>query len=251
MDGMRISQLADRSGVPVSTLRYYETEGLLPTRRADNGYRVYDEAAVDRLAFIDQAKSLSLPLAEIRELVLARDSESCRAVQLRYRPMLDERAAQVQTRIEQLRALQSSITEARRHLDEFPDRETSCDAACVVPRHSLPSTTTVRSETLMITIDTPEVIACSLQRDEQAERATAWRALVADMPCERVEHGLRFQLPVGRLETATELAVAEQRCCSFYRIAFDLHGPLFDLTVIAPPQAAGMLAELFDLDASW
>ena len=55
VESMRISQLAARTGVPTSTLRYYESAGLLPADRASNGYRVYGEAAVDRLAFINQA----------------------------------------------------------------------------------------------------------------------------------------------------------------------------------------------------
>ncbi|MBE9924285.1 MerR family transcriptional regulator [Cellulosimicrobium cellulans] len=62
-------QSPSRTGVPASTLRFYESEGLLPADRAENGYRVYGEAAVDRLAFIAQAKHLDLPLPAVRELV--------------------------------------------------------------------------------------------------------------------------------------------------------------------------------------
>lgn len=58
----RISQLAQRSGVPATTLRFYESVGLLPAERTESGYRVYGEQAVDRLAFIGTAKQLGLPL---------------------------------------------------------------------------------------------------------------------------------------------------------------------------------------------
>ena len=249
MEGMRISQLAARSGVPVSTLRYYEAEGLLPAARASNGYRVYGEAAVDRLNFINQAKLLSLPLAEIRELVLARDAEACRSVRTRYRPMLDQHAEHVQGRIDQLRVLQSVIAEARRHLNRLPDRETPCDASCSF-LHQPPSAPTKRPETPMIKIDAPETIACSLDGDDYNERAAAWRSLIADTAPELIDEGLRYRLPVDRLATATALAVAEQHCCSFYRFSFELHGPQFDLAVSAPPEAAGMLAELFASDVS-
>lgn len=57
---MRISQLAKRSGVPASTLRFYETLGLLAAQRTDSGYRIYDEATVERLAFIRAAKRVGL-----------------------------------------------------------------------------------------------------------------------------------------------------------------------------------------------
>jgi DNA-binding transcriptional MerR regulator len=47
---MRISQLAERSGVPATTLRFYESAGLLPADRSPAGYRLYGEDAVERLA---------------------------------------------------------------------------------------------------------------------------------------------------------------------------------------------------------
>ncbi len=57
---MRISQLAERSGVPATTLRFYESAGLLSADRTPAGYRMYGEDAVDRLAFIGAAKHLGL-----------------------------------------------------------------------------------------------------------------------------------------------------------------------------------------------
>ncbi|SDR85114.1 MerR family transcriptional regulator [Microlunatus soli] len=248
MDGMRISQLAARSGVPVSTLRYYEAEGLLPASRAGNGYRVYDESAVGRLAFITQAKSLSLPLSEIRDLVTARDAEPCRAIRTRYRPLLAQHAEQVQERIDQLRDLQAMITGAQQHLDTIPDRDAPCDADCSFLND--PPTTPTATEPFMITIDPPVDIACTLDGDGYAERAAGWRSLIADAPASTAEDGLRFRLPVSLLPTATELAVAEQQCCPFFGIGFDLHGSQFDLTVSAPPEAAAKLAQVFGGAAS-
>ncbi|WP_257141802.1 MerR family transcriptional regulator [Streptomyces sp. sk226] len=58
---MRISQLAERSGVPATTLRFSEGAGRLPADRTPAGYRLYGEAAVERLAFIGAAKHLGLP----------------------------------------------------------------------------------------------------------------------------------------------------------------------------------------------
>lgn len=49
---MRISQLAERSGVPATTLRVYEGAGLLSVGRTPAGYRMYGEDAVERLGFI-------------------------------------------------------------------------------------------------------------------------------------------------------------------------------------------------------
>ncbi|MFF2184147.1 MerR family transcriptional regulator [Streptomyces sp. NPDC058155] len=52
---MRIGELAERAGTSTRTLRYYESRGLLPARRAGNGYRTYDE---DDLRLIQQIRTL-------------------------------------------------------------------------------------------------------------------------------------------------------------------------------------------------
>ena len=53
---MRISELAERVGVPTSTVRYYERVGLVasPARTA-SGYRDYDDDAASRLLFVTRA----------------------------------------------------------------------------------------------------------------------------------------------------------------------------------------------------
>ncbi|WP_406384080.1 MerR family transcriptional regulator [Streptomyces sp. NBC_01618] len=52
---MRIGELAERAGTTTRTLRYYESRGLLPARRAGNGYRAYDE---DDLRLVQQIRTL-------------------------------------------------------------------------------------------------------------------------------------------------------------------------------------------------
>ncbi|CCW14878.1 MerR-family transcriptional regulator [Rhodococcus aetherivorans] len=74
---MRISQLARRTGVPATTLRFYEDAGLLHAERTPAGYRLYDQEAVDRLAFIATAKHLGLTLEEIAELLRVREDRAC------------------------------------------------------------------------------------------------------------------------------------------------------------------------------
>jgi DNA-binding transcriptional MerR regulator len=45
---MRIGEVSERTGIPTRMLRYYEEQGLLASSRTPNGYRAYDDAAVDR-----------------------------------------------------------------------------------------------------------------------------------------------------------------------------------------------------------
>ena len=66
---MKIGELAQRSGVGIDTVRYYEREGLLPKApRLASGYRVYTQQDVKRLRFVRRAKALGFTLPEIREL---------------------------------------------------------------------------------------------------------------------------------------------------------------------------------------
>lgn len=67
---MQIGQLAQRAGVAIDTVRYYERHGILPTpQRQASGYRRYAEGDVARLRFVRRAKSLGFTLVEIRELL--------------------------------------------------------------------------------------------------------------------------------------------------------------------------------------
>src|SRR5256885_13361793 len=65
---MRIGELAERAGVNVETLRYYERRGLLPEPvRGPGGYRSYDEEAVRFVRAIKETQSLGFTLGEIED----------------------------------------------------------------------------------------------------------------------------------------------------------------------------------------
>lgn len=67
---MRIGQLAKQSGVPSSTIRFYEQKGLLPSaQRLASGYRNYDETTLDRLQLIKFSQSLGFALDDLPILV--------------------------------------------------------------------------------------------------------------------------------------------------------------------------------------
>jgi DNA-binding transcriptional MerR regulator len=67
---MKIGELARRSSLPASTIRYYEREGLLPkAQRGANGYRVYQDRALERLELIQLGQNLGFSLDAIRTVV--------------------------------------------------------------------------------------------------------------------------------------------------------------------------------------
>ena len=66
---MRIGELAERAGTTTRTLRYYETRGLLPARRTENGYRMYDERDLLLLEQIRTLQDFGFDLEETRPFV--------------------------------------------------------------------------------------------------------------------------------------------------------------------------------------
>ena len=62
-----VGQLARRSGVAASALRFYEDKGLLHPDRNASGYRVYPRATLRRVAFVVAAQRVGLSLDEIRD----------------------------------------------------------------------------------------------------------------------------------------------------------------------------------------
>jgi len=66
---LTIGEVSARTGVPASTLRYYEEVGLLPPPERVNGQRRYRESTLRLLAMIRVAKQAKFSLVEIRELL--------------------------------------------------------------------------------------------------------------------------------------------------------------------------------------
>jgi len=111
---LTIGKVAQRAGIGVETIRFYEREGLIePPERRESGYRQYKEEAVDRLRFIRRAKELGFTLREIRDLLSLRlDADaSCADVKQRTEAKL----ADIDTRIaslEQMKRALVKLTEA-------------------------------------------------------------------------------------------------------------------------------------------
>jgi DNA-binding transcriptional MerR regulator len=91
--GLRIGEVSKRSGIGIEALRFYERSGLLERpHRTESGYRVYDEAVLERLAFIKQAQALGFSLDEVKRIIDdARAGKSpCDEVREIVRRRLDE-----------------------------------------------------------------------------------------------------------------------------------------------------------------
>lgn len=115
---MLIGELAERLGINPRTIRYYESIGLLPEPdRSESGYRVYDDADVERLVFIKAAQRLGLALDEVGEILGLRDRGQApcayvRSVLRRQVSDIDRRLYELQHLREQLVALDARAQEA-------------------------------------------------------------------------------------------------------------------------------------------
>jgi DNA-binding transcriptional MerR regulator len=116
---MRIGELAQRSGVPARTIRYYESIGLLPrVTRTPSGYRSFDDDALPRLDFIKKAKDLGLTLADIRETLSVRDhgASPCPYVL----QIIDRKIAELDLRLTGLQALREELRTVRQIASRLP-----------------------------------------------------------------------------------------------------------------------------------
>ena len=105
---MRIGELARRSGMASTALRYYEKAGLLPaSQRSSSGYRTYHPDAVSRLAFIRAAQAVGLSLAEIREVIGIRDAGAAPCAHVLQ--LIEKHRAEVRSRIRELQRLERDL----------------------------------------------------------------------------------------------------------------------------------------------
>lgn len=71
---LRIGELAEATGVSTRSLRYYESQGLLRSTRCGNGWRAYEDRAVDRVVRIQHLYAAGLSSGTIREILPCLDS---------------------------------------------------------------------------------------------------------------------------------------------------------------------------------
>lgn len=215
MDGLKISELARRVGVPVSTVRYYERVGVMPEpKRTDSGYRTYDGAAEARLLFISRAKRFGLGLEEISELAEAWDDTNCGATRERLGALLDAKRIEIAEQVRELEVFSGQLGEVRARLaaSDGPG-ECASDLACCTP--DLGDTAVTLSQK-SVPVSVP--LACTLGVDERPERLNDFAELAAELTgWSRDETSLRltFRPSPDVAARVRSLTAKEERCCAF------------------------------------
>lgn len=118
---MKIGEVADRSGVPSKTIRYWEDEHLLPApARTPAHYRDYEPTILERLAFIRHAQAAGLTLDQIRQILEISDGSQ---------PPCSHVADLVTQRLREVEARLAEFTRARDQLAELAVRAAAQDPA--------------------------------------------------------------------------------------------------------------------------
>lgn len=129
MASLLIGDVAERAGVSVATIRYYEGIGLLaPAARSASGYRRYTDATVDELRFIRKAQALGFSLEEIAEIL--RVSRMGRAPCAQVLDLARQHLAAVEERIRQLERFHRQLTAEIAKWDG--EGQPACDGLCQI-----------------------------------------------------------------------------------------------------------------------
>lgn len=104
---MKIGELATRSGLAASRIRFYEASGLISAQRQANGYRRYPEQAVHTLGIISCAQQAGFSLEEIRRLLPQADSPGVGHAEL---------LASLQRKVDEIAAMQQRLAQNKAQL---------------------------------------------------------------------------------------------------------------------------------------
>lgn len=118
---MTIGEVAEASGLPAKTIRYYEDIGLVRPSRGANGYRSFSAQDVHKLTFLSRARSLGFSIAECRMLLsLYEDRDRASAD---VKAVAAEHLERIARKIEELQSLEATLEALvnRCHGDMRPD----------------------------------------------------------------------------------------------------------------------------------
>ena len=106
---MQIGELAERSGLTASRIRFYEERGLLRASRKANGYRTYSPDVLVTLNIIVSAQEAGFALDDIKDLVPSEDAV------WRHEELLGV----LHKKLEDIKAMQQRLSQARKNIESL------------------------------------------------------------------------------------------------------------------------------------
>ncbi len=105
---MNIGDVADRTGLPSKTIRYYEDIGLIHPTRGENGYRAFSPEDVHKLAFLSRSRSLGFSIEDCRALLQLYEDRSRASADVRR--VAEEHLERIEQKIRELEGLRSTLS---------------------------------------------------------------------------------------------------------------------------------------------
>jgi Cu(I)-responsive transcriptional regulator len=118
---MNISNVAKKTGLPPKTIRYYEEIGLIRPMRGENGYRVFRDSDVHKLAFLGRARALGFSIEDCRTLLALYEDQDRASADVKQ--VAQDHLNQIEDKIAQLQSMQATLTHLVRECagDNRPD----------------------------------------------------------------------------------------------------------------------------------
>lgn len=118
---MNIGDVADRSGLPPKTIRYYEDIGLVTPKRAANGYRSFRDSDLHKLTFLGHARSLGFSIEDCRALLALYEDETRASSDVKR--IAKDHLARIDKKIADLAAMRDTLSHLVRECagDDRPD----------------------------------------------------------------------------------------------------------------------------------
>ncbi|MGI8386003.1 MerR family transcriptional regulator [Robertmurraya sp. P23] len=107
---MKIGELSKLTGVSIRSLRYYEEQGILSPTRLSNGYRIYNETAIDQVHTIKFYLDLGLSIEQISgflHCVLKNKETFCKEVL----PIYEQKLEEIEKQIEVLQMIRLNLND--------------------------------------------------------------------------------------------------------------------------------------------
>ncbi len=104
---MNIGDVANRTGLPAKTIRYYEEIDLIKPLRDDNGYRVFRAQDLHKLNFLGRARALGFTIEDCRTLLALYEDETRASADVKH--VARDHLAQIDAKIADLKAMRDTL----------------------------------------------------------------------------------------------------------------------------------------------
>lgn len=104
---MNIGEVAERTGLPTKTIRYYEDIGLVHPQRGENGYRAFRVRDLHKLAFLGRARSLGFTIEDCRTLLALYEDDRRESAQVKR--VAKDHLLRIDDKINELQSMRTTL----------------------------------------------------------------------------------------------------------------------------------------------